>query len=166
MKKKDPNTEKPEPGKVLDMLREDVWKFSIFDESAQVRVSIACPVPAVASNGEWDADKKQIVWDWREAGGMPPRVCYATWAEPAAGFQKKHLGAVVLDSTNLVEYALWCNSLSAENAAKWDAFVARLDPGGDLTNRISQFSFDAGSKVSNDPSSSIREKLIEAVGKR
>lgn len=98
-------------------------------------------VEPVETNGDWDADKKQVAWTGNAvAGGQLPKVCFARWAFPDEAYQKMHFGKVVVRE-EIADYNKWYAELDDADRASLDAFLERLSPGDDLISTLQAFRF-------------------------
>jgi hypothetical protein len=106
---------------------------------------LSLPSSPVHSNGRWDEALKQVVWENdiedRTNASHFPFFCYASWAQADQEYQKKHFGRVVLTGDELTQYCLWRSSQDKPEGGEWDAFVASLEPGSGLVERVDAFRF-------------------------
>jgi len=145
-KNRKPDAKPPEPSEVMGDAVETLLAFHMFGGNPDhLTVQLSLPVAPVHSNGRWEEAQQRVVWD-ADLGDPTntthlPVACFASWAQPAAAFQTAHLGKVALTGDDLTQYCLWCHSLDAARAGVWDAFLAGLQPGAGLTNRLAAFRF-------------------------
>jgi hypothetical protein len=157
-KKRKPDTKPPEPSEVMADAAGALLAFHMFGGTPEhLTVRLSLPAAPVHSNGRWDEALKQVVWDAdlgdRTNATLLPVACYASWVQPDEAFQQAHLGKVVLTGDELTEYCLWRGSLTAASGDAWDAFLAGLQPGAGLTNRLAAFRFpgEAEPPATNGP---------------
>ena len=119
--------------------------FNLFGQPDHLAVRLSLPSSPVDSNGRWDEKLKQVVWETdiaeRTNASNVPFCCYASWAQADQEFQKSHFGKVVLTGDELAQYCLWRSSLDKQQSGEWDAFVASLQPGNGLAERVEAFRF-------------------------
>jgi hypothetical protein len=146
-----PGPQVPMPSAVADELTDELLEFDIFATDDHLTVRLSLPCPPSRSNGKWDPARKQVVWnselETEGKGGRVPAFCYANWSQPDETAQTRHFGKVVLSGDDLSQYCLWHGALDKKEAAQWEALLARLQPGPELTNNIQAFRF-AGEPVS------------------
>jgi hypothetical protein len=165
-----PDAPKPEP----DSVAEDLMAASLLSASDsgqdQVIVRLSLPSEPLDTNGKWDGEHKQVVWDSRlPVGDRLPVFCYADWVEPQDGFQNEHLGGVRLTGRNLQNYCFWRTNLDEGKAGEWERFLAGLHPGSDPDEQLKNFRF-AGEPVQLEPNapkrlSDIGRELIQSAFK-
>jgi len=170
-KKLNPDLKRPEPSKVADDAVGNLIEFDLFGTTDHLTVQLSLPSAPVHSNGRWDEALKRVVWETdiesRTNASHLPFSCYASWAEPDREFQKEHLGKVALTGDELTQYCLWHSGQIKQAGDEWDAFVASLQPGSNLVQRIDAFRFpgepaQAGTNKISSPSVYPRE-LIKAA---
>ncbi len=131
-----------EPAQVLGELFQKAFFEISFEDDTKLNVVLACGEPPTATNGIWDDNKRQIAWKTTQNGNQGlPTFMYAMWSVPIAEAQIKQFGKCVLTGENLYAYVMWYGSLSKKEAIEWDAFLATLQPGGDLPASLKQFRF-------------------------
>ena len=149
--------------------------FDLFGQTDHLVVRLSLPAAPVHSNGRWDEALKQVVWETdiegRTNASHFPFSCYASWAQADPEYQKEHFGKVVLTGDELTQYCLWRSSQDQQEGGEWDAFIASLQPGSGLVERVDAFRFpgepeSAGTnsqqKISS-PSAYPRELLKTAL---
>lgn len=103
--------------------------LSIFRPSRdEVSVKLKLPAEPLISNGDWDKKSRGLTWSFGNRPKPLSAICYAVWASPDSGFQRKHFGRVVLDGEKLALYCGWRKGLSPAEAAKWDEFLKTVRP--------------------------------------
>jgi len=145
-RKQHPNTKRPEPEDVAGDAVASLLGFALSENTPDhLTVELSLPRSPVHTNGRWDEVQRQVVWDGdigaRTNSNQLPVVCYASWAQPDISFQTAHFGQVVLNGNELTEYCLWHQSLSPGLADAWDTFLAALQPGAALKERLAAFRF-------------------------
>jgi hypothetical protein len=146
-KKLKPDTQQPEPYVVVDDVVEDLIDSdtSLFGQPDHLAVRLSLPSPPVHSNGRWDEALKQEVWETdiedRTHASHVPFFCYASWVKADEAHQTKYFGKVVLTGDELTKYCLWRGSLNKQAGGEWDAFVASLQAGGGLAEKLESFRF-------------------------
>jgi hypothetical protein len=170
---------KPEP---LDVAEDALNNLRGFDigmgvggHSDHLVVRLSLPSPPATSNGRWDEEDKQVVWDEyieaRTNAAQLPVFCYASWAQANEAFQTEHFGKVALTGDALTKYCLWRSSQDAQQGGEWDAFLAGLQPSTELVEKIDSFRFTSELKQAgtNDqqeiqsPSAGLRKLLKDAL---
>ena len=119
----------------------DLIGFEFSFGSDTIGLKLFCDVKPYSSNGKWD-EKGAVAWS-KTLGPKtsPPVVCFALWSTPDRSFQEKHFGRVLLTGTPLAEYVTWYRSLGRDEAAQWDQFLVRLQPGPGLKAAVQSFRF-------------------------
>jgi len=142
------NSIPPGPDKVVgDTIEQMVAiDFNLFgDGSDHLKVKLKLPSAPFYSNGKWDETNGVEVWDsdLRARGDTNhlPFSCYATWAVVNAAFQTNHFGRVAVEADDLAQYCLWRCNQDTRRGEEWDAFVAGLQSGSNLTAQIEAFRF-------------------------
>ncbi len=119
--------------------------FDLFGQPDHLAVRLSLPSSPVHSNGRWDEALKQVVWETdiedRTNASHFPFFCYASWAQADPEYQKEHFGRVVLTGDELTQYCLWRSSQDHQAGDEWDAFMASLQPGGGLVEKLDAFRF-------------------------
>ncbi len=136
---------KPQP---IDVAQDDLstlLNFDLNDQPDCLTVHLALPAAPDHSNGRWDANLQQVVWETRmgessKPGGLPA-YCYASWAQPDIAFQTVHFGKVVLTGDDLMQYCLWRHAQNTTHGTEWDTFLASLQPGTNLASHVDAFRF-------------------------
>jgi len=176
-KKLKPDTKQPEPLEVASDAIGNLVEFdsNSFGQPDHLAVRLSLPSSPVHSNGRWDEALQQVVWETsieeRTNASHIPFFCYASWAQADQAYQKKHFGRVVLAGDELTQYCLWRNSQDEQEGAEWDAFVASLQPGSGLAERLDAFRFSGepaqagtnGQEKISSPSAYPRELLKTAL---
>ena len=173
-KKLKPDANQPEPSSLVADLVGNLFDFNQFSgQPDHLTVRLSLSSPPVHSNGRWDADLKQVVWESDIVGGTNatrlPFSCYATWVQPDEQFQTEHLGKVALTGNDLTQYSLWRSGQDAQRGGEWDSFLAGLKPGAGLMASLDAFRFsgEPNQTVTNDqqniPSAIPRELLKNAL---
>jgi len=142
-----PDLERPKPMDLAQDAMNTLIDFDLFGtrEADHLMVQLSVPVPPLHSNGRWDAVLKQVVWDStiqdRTNAARLPVTCYAGWARADEEFQKEHFGKVALTGDELTQYCLWRSTQDAQRGGEWDAFLAALQPGAGLGEKLEAFRF-------------------------
>ncbi len=144
-KKLEPDIKSPDPSEVADDAIGILVGFDLFGKPDRLAVRLSLPAAPVHSNGRWDETLKQVVWETdiedRTNASHFPFFCYANWVQPDKPVQKKHFGRVILTGETLTRYCLWRSSLDAQRGGQWDAFLAGLQPGSGLKEKLDGFRF-------------------------
>ncbi len=144
-KKLKPDLKRPEPSEVMDDAVGNLVTSDLFGQPDHLAVRLSLPSSPVHSNGRWDEALKQVIWDTdieeRTNASHFPFVCYANWVQADQEYQTKHFGRVVLTGDELMQYCLWRSSQDQQAGGEWDAFVASLQPGNGLVERVDAFRF-------------------------
>jgi hypothetical protein len=172
-----PGLEKPKAEDILGATVGEMLEIGILEGTRDHLVlQLTLPAAPVHSNGRWDATLKQVVWDAdipdRTNAARMPFSCYANWARADEAFQKEHLGKVALTGDELAQYCLWRSAQDARRGGEWDAFLAGLQPGDGLAEKLDGFRFRDepaqaganGPQATPSPSAAPRELLKAALG--
>jgi hypothetical protein len=168
-KKHQPDLKAPEPGDVVSDVVQNLVEFDLLGTPDHLKVQLALPVPPTRSNGRWDADRGQVVWESslevKTNRVHMPVSCYAAWSQPNDAVQKEHFGRALLTGDNLILYCLWRDGLDSAQGQEWEAFLAGLKPGKQLADTIEAFQFAGEAKSTNAStlSSLPRELLGDAL---
>ncbi len=148
--------------------------FQLFgDPREHLKVQLSLPVPPARTNGKWDEDEKQVVWDGeiesRTNSIDLPMTCYASWGQPDESFQKQHFGSVILTGEDLTYYCVWRAGLDPKRSGEWEGLLKSLQPDADLKPKLEGFRF-SDEKTGADaeptsPSRMGRYLLIDGLGK-
>ncbi len=142
-KKLKPDLKRPEPSEVANDAVGNLIEFDLFGQPDHLAVRLSLPSSPVHSNGRWNEALKQVVWETdiegRTNASHLPFSCYASWAQADQEYQKEHLGKVALTGGELTQYCLWRSSQDKQAGDEWDAFIASLQPGSNLVERIDAF---------------------------
>jgi hypothetical protein len=140
---------RPQPEEYIAELCLRVVGLDLFANTDELKVTVRCPTPPYRTNGAWSDDARAVVWTARipefgEASlrALPP-LLFAFWSVPDEAFQTAHFGKVVLRDEPLARYSLWRRALTGQEATEWDDFVATLQPGETLPDRLGQFRFSS-----------------------
>ena len=162
--KTDPKLVEPEPLDVMNDLFDKLLEGVDLDgEADHLVVKLALPHQPDYSNGKWQDGR--VVWkaDLYPARALPA-FCYANWSQPAEVFQKTHLGDVLLSGEELTQYCLWQAGLGEQQAREWESFLAGLQPGNGLLEKIKTYQFAMKPGETNQPDAG-RRLLVEAFPK-
>jgi len=144
-KKLKPDTKRPEPSEVANDALGNLVAFDLFGQPDHLAVRLSLPSTPVHSNGRWDEALKQVVWETdiedRTNASHFPFFCYASWAQADPEYQKEHFGRVILTGDELTQYCLWRSSQDRRAGDEWDTFVASLQPGTGLVEKLDAFRF-------------------------
>jgi len=144
-KKLKPDAKQPEPSEVANDAVGNLIVFDLFGQPDHLAVRLSLPSSPVHSNGRWDEALKQVVWETdiedRTNASHFPFFCYASWAQADPEYQKEHFGRVILTGDELTQYCLWRSSQDKPAGDQWDAFMASLQPGSGLVERLDAFRF-------------------------
>jgi hypothetical protein len=169
-----PESEKPSPTSLISDLIDDLIGEKLFGSPSTfpVEVQLFLASEPEHTNGHWEDGKVT----WRddpqrdlESPSDVPMLCYAIWTQPNRRFQETQFGRVVLEGEALIEYSYWYESLTLEEAGKWDDHLTSMRPGPDLEARLKDFRFvplteDSQSKdeSSADYSDEARNLILRA----
>jgi len=161
-----PDTKRPEPGEEMDEAYKNLVDFDLLGSPDHLTVELSLQAAPVHSNGQWDEMNNQEIWNtYLGDEAHLPVACFAIWVQPDEAFQTAHLGKLALTGDDLTSYCLWRKGLDADRGGVWDAFVAGLQPGADLTNQLAAFRFPDETKTTgtNKPSSlaDLPRQLLE-----
>ena len=128
-----------------------------------VEVTLDVPGEPVSTDGQWDEATKTVSWEF-DLGSHPmmPSVCSATWVEPNAAEQKQRFGRVLLDREQLLEYALWCESLSEAESAQWQAALESCQASADWAETVQGFQFDEETSAKELLADVVKQLLLPA----
>ena len=141
-KKTYPKLEPPKPTDVFGDLYNNLLGplYISGSEGDYLTVKLALKHAPNYSNGKWQDG--QVVWSNDLDPNRPlPVLCYASWSDPDAEFQKQHFGKVVLDGDELTEYCLWQSDLDEKQASEWESFLADLQPEEKIREKLETFRF-------------------------
>jgi hypothetical protein len=141
--------DRPPPAEYVGELCVRIVGLDLFASGDELKVTFRCPTPPYRTNGAWSEDERAVVWTARipEFGvttlrALPP-LLFAFWSVPDEAFQTAHFGMVVLRDEPLAHYCMWRRALTGQEATEWDDFVAKLQPGETLPDRLGQFRFSS-----------------------
>jgi hypothetical protein len=166
-----PDVKQPEPAEVANDAVGNLIGFDLFGQPDHLAVRLLLPTAPVHSNGRWDKAHKQVVWETDIEGRTNafhfPFFCYASWTQADAAYQKKHFGRVILAGDELTRYCLWRCSLDAQRGGQWDGFLAGLEPGRGLVEKLDAFRFPdeparTNSQLKVSGSSAFPRELLKA----
>jgi hypothetical protein len=146
-KKLKPDSKQPDPLEVASDAVGNLVEFdsNLFGQPDHLAVQLSLPSPPVHSNGRWDEALKQVVWETVIEEGTNashvPFFCYASWTQADQEFQKKHFGKVSLIGDELTKYCSWRHNQDKKRGGQWDAFLASLQPGSGLAEKLEAFRF-------------------------
>ncbi|MGD0411024.1 MAG: hypothetical protein ABSC18_04920 [Verrucomicrobiota bacterium] len=170
-----PDLAQPDPMDLAKDALNTMIESGTFEQEDHLAVQLSLPSAPAHSNGRWDEALQQVIWDTgieeRDKAVQLPFTCYASWTRADEKFQKEHIGKVALTGDDLATYCLWRSSLDARRGGEWEAFLAGLQPGGGLVERIEAFRFSgepapAGTNVQQNipsPSAWPRQLLKTAL---
>ncbi len=150
-----------------DSIFDTFLEINIFSagSSSPLQVALHLPRKPVETNGDWDEETGVVTWsdriDLAENPIELPASSFAFWVTPATDFQNKHFGTIVIDDDELVEYALWSNSLALEQRAEWDALLKTLDAESNAVNELENFRFSDSPEVQDAIYAGIRDLLTQ-----
>jgi hypothetical protein len=174
-RKTNPQAKQPTAERIYADILEEMMEFELWRTADHLTVRLALTAAPDHSNGRWDEDLKQVVWDAnieeRTNATHLPFFCYATWAQPDEAFQTAHFGKVALSGDGLTQYCVWRSGLDANHGAEWDGFVAGLKPGKKLAAEINAFRFSEetaqpeakGTRQNVGSTDFVRRLLVETV---
>ena len=174
-KKTNPQAKQPTAERIYADILEEMMEFELWRTSDHLKVQLSLPGPPDHSNGHWDEKLRELIWEAnieeRTNAAHLPFFCYANWAQPDEAFQTAHFGKVGLRGDELTQYCIWRSGLDAKRGGQWDAFVAELQPGRELSGMIQAFRFSnetvqpetKEAKQSAGSSDVARRLLMEAV---
>ncbi|MDR3459863.1 MAG: hypothetical protein P4N60_20735 [Verrucomicrobiae bacterium] len=139
-RKKDPDLKEPKPGDATEGLTSDLLGIpgDLGGETDHLTVKLALKHAPDHSNGKWQDGR--VVWEMDLEHDRPlPVLCYASWNDPDETFQKAHFGRRLLEGDELAHYNLWRSGLSQPGGEAWDNFLAGLQPGPGLKEKIQGF---------------------------
>lgn len=153
-KEENPEAEEPKPDKVIAELFERMSPvllplMAFFggpfgNDVDEIAITFHCEKKPLVTNGDWQEDKKQVVWSGKIFQEQnPPAMAFACWTAPNEEYQIKRFGKVILDEAGLVAYVLWYNGLESEEADEWESFLAATKPDDELEKKIGSFLFEA-----------------------
>jgi len=162
---------RPLPEQIPQAIIINMLGLTMLKDYDRVTVSLVVPNKPFMTNGTWNEAATRVEWSGRielksDTQKELPMVCYAVWSTPNAIFQREHFGDVPLVGQNLFSYCMWRGSLLEEEAAQWDEFVASLEPGDGLVDRIAAFRFsgqEAGGQKAGGESTEENSKAAEAL---
>lgn len=168
----DDQSKPPKPDDVLTEALFPAFPLLRFADD-RLTVKLAVPVEPTSTNGQWNAEAKQVHWSRSLLGANAnltefPAMCYAIWSEPNAKAQTERFGKVVLEGQSLANYCLWQRGLSEAEAQEWETFLASLKPGNDLAPRLRSFRFSREPAPQGNDKNRLakvpRELILEGLG--
>jgi len=150
-----------------DSIFDTFLEMNIFSagSSSPLQVALHLPREPIETNGDWDEDTGVVTWsdriDLAENPIELPASSFAFWVEPAAEFQEQLFGSIVIDGEELVEYALWSNSLSPKQRTEWELLLKNLDEKSDAIDELQIFRFSDQPQSSTAVYSGVRELLSQ-----
>ncbi len=170
-----PESEKPSPTSLISDLIDDLIGEKLFGSPSTfpVEVQLFLASEPEHTNGHWEDGK--VTWRGNpqenlESPSDVPMLCYALWAQPNEKFQETRFGRVVLEGEALIEYSYWHESLTLEEAGKWDDHLNSMRPGPDLEARLKDFRFvplakdsQSKDKIPADYSDEARNLILRAL---
>jgi hypothetical protein len=113
------------------------FHLDIFGSGARLELQLTLPVTPDIANGKWNPKQRTIAWKGpltsRDGKTTTlPEICYALWSEPNEKFQKARFGKTILSGKKLMDYCIWREVLSDDEAKLWDAVLMKHKPGTDL----------------------------------
>ena len=112
-------------------------RLEFFASSSRLDLQLALHAKPDVTNGKWNAKEKTVTWKGSLTGRdgnttFLPEICYALWTQPDEKFQTAKFGKVILTGEKLMNYSLWRNGLTDDEAKIWDAALSKHKPGQDL----------------------------------
>ena len=161
----DKRGKKPLPVKVWENVWEDFIELVFIDTNDRLKIQLAVSAEPIATNGTWARKKNQVTWDSRIVEDRSlPTFRYAIWAEPAAAFQVKHFGKVVLKGEQLGEFVLWWSGLPAQAGQELAEFLRALQPNDKLITRLNEFKFITAEGKPHQPAAdTLLKSIIESL---
>jgi hypothetical protein len=136
-RKTDAKLEAPKPINAADDLIADLFGNS-GGESDHLTVKLTLNQAPNHTNGKWQDGR--VIWDASLDASRPlPALCYASWSQPDRQFQETHFGRVLLDGDELMQYCLWENGLSTDQAREWKTFLSGLQRDPELKKKLEAF---------------------------
>ena len=151
----------------LDSLISAIVDIDIFPTGSSSRLHVALNLPdrPLATNGDWDSETNVVTWSGYIAEGEDavelPASFFAFWVEPAAEFQEQRFGSIVIAGEDLVEYALWSNSLSLKQRTEWEMLLRNLDVKSDAINELQNFRFSDQAQSSTAVYAGVHDLLSQ-----
>ncbi len=161
--------EVPGPGDAFGEMFSEA--FPLFDGEPNDVVDLVLDIPCkpISTNGKWDETTKSVNWKLNLGTPQPLSiVCSALWATPNKEEQKRRFGKVVLDGDGLVEYALWHESLSADEVTQWEPTLAKCQGGENWQAIVKSFRFQQESDTATRLADQLKGwlNLEEEKGKK
>ncbi len=128
-----------------------------------LEVRLNLPNEPYQTNGRWDAQAGQVLWEHRLDDGPLPRFAYAVWSEPNAAEQRDRFGRTLLKGAPLVRYVMWYQALDDKDKRAWDAFIQAGVAGPQLRARLELFRFPQEDEDSAPLSDIPRTLLLDAM---
>ncbi|TVS20092.1 MAG: hypothetical protein EA424_05685 [Planctomycetaceae bacterium] len=136
------------------------WQLG-FPDHLEVRLNLA--KEPYQTNGRWDAEAHQVIWEHRLPAGPLPAFSYAVWSEPDTAAQQARFGRTLLTDAKLARYVMWYCGLDDEEKQAWDAFIQASDAELQLRARIELFRFPQEDEDSAPLSDIPRSLLLAAL---
>ena len=143
----------PEPTAIFSELVLDVFTGVRLESADLVEVHFHLDEEPAATNGDWKADEKTVVWSrmLNEHRALPMLV-YVMWSEPDDNAQSDYFGKVILRGDDLASYVLWDRGLTAQESSEWSEFlgeIAGLSTDEEIAGRLESFEFTSTAVAPN-----------------
>ncbi len=157
-----------EEGKIdLDSLTNRFLLVDLFPTGSRSSLDVALHLPRkpFETNGDWNDEAGVVAWsehiaDDEDAIELPASL-FAFWVVPAAEFQEQRFETIVIDGEDLVEYALWSNSLSLKQRTEWEALLEGLDAESDAVSELRNFRFGDDQEGSGTLYDGVRDLFVQ-----
>ncbi len=151
----------------LDSLTDLFLLVDLFPTGSRssLNVTLHLPRKPFETNGDWNDEEGVVAWSERIADDEDaielPASLFAFWVVPAADFQEQRFGTIVIDGEDLVEYALWSNSLSLKQRTEWEMLLEGLDAESDAVDELRNFRFGDDKEGLGTHYDGIRDLFIQ-----
>jgi len=145
------NQEAPtEPEKIMELVMQhyeiepDIFFIDIFPAFDRVNVTLSLPHEPYETNGQWDAEKRQVTWSRkirRDKRVEIPFLCYVAFTQPNEDYQEEHFGKTILKNEELTLYSFWYQGLTVTQQQEWDQYLDPITNLATLAEKLKAFRF-------------------------
>ncbi|TWU58917.1 hypothetical protein Poly51_16970 [Rubripirellula tenax] len=127
----------PDPMDVISGIVFHDWHYN----PNHVEVTLHLLAEPLRTNGKWSDETKTVDWSARINTTTLPTFTFATWVIPDEGTQTKHFGRVVLKGQLLANHVSFYQTLSADEAVRWQTMLDSIESPSHAINVLRNFRF-------------------------